>query len=663
MKYLFVIYFLFQIYSTSANAQSYKYHTVKKGETVFSISQAYSIDEEDIYKYNPEAKEGIGIDQKLVIPISESNDSESPASGTTSNTTEFIEHKVKKKETLYSLSKEYNVSVDDIKRYNKQLYSKELQMGETIKIPSEAGAPFESIVTVNSPEGISVATSKSQQNQITRTREHIVLPKETKYGIARKYGMTVKELEALNPTAEVLQPGMMIRVGTNVLKDEPVIITDDRFRFYEVKPQETLFSLSQRFGISQDSLRQLNPALQEGLKFGMVLKLPKKDVDSEEIDDNAYTGRGEDADTKMDLSEFIENRSTKEIAVMLPYHLNKIDVDSLASYRNTIVNERVVRISLDFYSGVLMAVEKAKTMGISTNLKVYDTKQNAAEVANIINTNNFDNIDAVIGPLVQEATEAAASRLESKNIPVINPLSNRRMRGYKNLFQSRPGDDFMRSAMIDYIVKNSSGKNIVIIADGKSFQIKSDLNNLIPSAKTVNPTGNFVSEEKLSQIMTSGENWIILESDNINVVSSTTSALNRLARNHDITLLTTHKNDTYENDIISNNHLGMLKFRYPSVDREYDSKLSEDFIRDYASRFNIEPNQYAVRGYDLTLDILLRLSSAENLYESFEKYPGYTEYYESKFHYMPNADGGYTNDAIYILQLNEDLTISKANDF
>jgi len=71
MKYLFVICFLFQIYATSANAQSFKYHTVKKGETVFSISQAYSIDEEDIYKYNPEAKEGVGIDQKLVIPIGE----------------------------------------------------------------------------------------------------------------------------------------------------------------------------------------------------------------------------------------------------------------------------------------------------------------------------------------------------------------------------------------------------------------------------------------------------------------------------------------------------------------------------------------------------------------------------------------------------------------
>lgn len=660
MKYLLVICFLFQIYSTSANAQAYKYHTVKKGETVFSISQNYNIDEEDIYKYNPEAREGIGINEKLVIPVSESNTSQK---SNVSATTQFVEHTVKKKETLYSLSKEYNVNIDDIKRYNKQLYSEELQMGEMIRIPSGNSSPQRSVVTENTPPATKpVVTGRPQEQQISSTREHIVLPKETKYGIARKYGMTVKELESLNPMVEVLQPDMMIRVGTDVLDDEPVIITDERFRFYEVKPQETLYRLSERFGVSQDSLKQLNPALKEGLKFGMVLKVPRKNKDGEVIDDDAYTGRGEKADTKMDLSRYIDNRSTKEIVLLLPYHLDKIEEDSIATYRKAILNERVVRISLDFYSGVLMAVDKAKSMGISTNLKVYDTKQNENEVANIINANNFSNVDAVIGPLLQKTSESAASRLESKNIPVINPLSNRSMRGYANLFQSNPGDELTKKAMLDYLSRNAPGKNVIIIADGKFFQIKSELNSVIPSARNINPSSNFVSEATLAGMMTGGENWVILESDNINLVSSVTSALNRLARSRNITLLTTNKNSAYESDIISNNHLGKLKFRYPSVDKEYDSEVSEDFIEDYKTRFNIEPNKYALRGYDLTMDVLLRLASSKDLYESFEKYPGYTEYYESKFHYMLNAGGGYTNDAIYILQLNEDLTISEAND-
>jgi LysM repeat protein len=658
MKYLFVICFLFQIYSTSANAQAYKYHTVKKGETVFSISQSYNIDEEDIYKYNPDAKEGISIDEKLVIPVSESKPNNSAE-----QSTQFVEHKVQKKETLYSLSKEYNVSVDDIKRYNKQLYSKELQMGETIRIPSgtsNSSKDSGSIITQNTPKP-APSDNQLSKNQISKTREHIVLPKETRYGIARKYGMTLKELDALNPSVDVIQPGMMIRVGTDVLDDEPVIITDDRFTFYEVKPKETLFSLTRRFGVSLDSLKRLNPALNDGLKFGMVLKVPEN-PDGKNTDDEAFAGMEEGADSKIDLSRNLANRSTKEIALMLPFHLNIIDEDSIKTYRDAIMKERVVRISLDFYSGVLMALDETKAMGISTNLKVYDTKQKAAEVANIINTSNFSNTDAVIGPFVQETTEAAASRLESRNVPVINPLSNRNMRGYQNLFQSRPSQELLKNAMLDYISRNANGKNVIIVADGRAFQIKSELNSLLQAAGTITPTDNYVSEAALAAKMREGANWVILESDNINVVSSTTSALNRLARKYDITLLTTDKNDAYESDIISNNHLGTLKLHYPSVDKEYDTEISERFIDEYEERFGIEPNQYALRGYDLTMDVVLRLASAEDLYQSFEKYPGYTEYYESKFHYLPKSGGGFTNDAVYILKLNKDLTISEAND-
>ncbi|MFV8224566.1 amino acid ABC transporter substrate-binding protein [Christiangramia aquimixticola] len=650
MKYLFVICFLFLSLTSAVNAQSFKYHTVKKGETVFSISQSYSIDEEDIYKYNPDARQGIGINEKLVIPI-ENN-------ATSSNTSvQFKEHKVKKKETLYSLSREYNVSVDDIKRYNKHLYSSELQMGEVLQIPV-GQIPS----TVLPKKETTVAPKPSAVSQNFKTREHIVLPKETKYGIARKYGMTLTELNELNPKVEVLQPGMMIRVGTNVLEDEPVIITDDRFRFYEVKPQETLYSLSQRFGVSQDSLRRLNPALDEGLKFGMVLKVPAREGEDIENDSDFEVQPGT-ANTLVDLSTSLSNRSkTKEIVLLLPYHLNMVQEDSLQTYRKAIMDERVLRISLDFYSGVLMAVEKAKKLGISTNLRVFDTKREASEIQSIIYSNNFDNVDAVIGPLMKDVTETTASLLQNKNVPVINPLSNREMKGYTNLVQSRPNEEYMQEKMVDYIARNASGKNVIVVADGKSYTIKNKIMNAIPSARAANPSDNYIAESKLAEMLKPGENWVILESESINLVSSVTAALNRLARAHNIKLFTTNKNNSYESDIVSNNHLGKLQMHYPSVDKEYDTAKTKDFIEDYEKKYKIQPNQYAIRGYDLTLDVLLRLASSQNLYESFEKFPGYTEYYESKFHYMPKPNGGYLNDAIYILKLNEDLTISEAND-
>src|SRR5690606_30328579 len=196
--------------------------------------------------------------------------------------TTFKEHKVQRQETLYSLSKQYEVSQDDIKRYNKDLYSRELQSGETIRIPVFAQPAVSETRPANQTKPLSTPSSKPSQTP--GTREHIILPKETKYGIARKYGMTVEELEELNPTVDVLQPGIMLKVGTNVL-DEPVIITDDAFQFYEVQPQETLFSLTRRFQVDQDSLIALNPALKEGLKWGMVLKVPTKDSSGRKLPD------------------------------------------------------------------------------------------------------------------------------------------------------------------------------------------------------------------------------------------------------------------------------------------------------------------------------------------------------------------------------------------
>ncbi|MFD1095419.1 amino acid ABC transporter substrate-binding protein [Salegentibacter chungangensis] len=657
MKYLFILCFFFQIYSISAVGQEYKYHTVQKGETVYSIAKSYNISEEAIYKYNPDAKEGIEVAAKLVIPVSEVKKQNADVN--------FRTHKVERKETLYSLSKQYNVDIDDIKRYNKHLYAEELQTGEVVRIPVFAKTP--SVVERTS-------NSKKSNVQDKSTREHIVLPKETKYGIARKYGLTVKELEELNPKVEVLKPGVMLKVGTDVLDDQVILATND-FEFYEVKPKETIFGLTRKFEVDKDSLMALNPALKNGLKSGMVLKVPNKGVgvgnlgetetekfksdDSKEADSET-----EVVEEKINLRNNLTNFKTKEIALMLPYHLDKVEADSLATYKDAILNERVLRISLDFYSGVLMAVERAKEMGISTNLRVFDTKQSTYEVNNIINRNNFSNTDAVIGPLLKNTTEAAAAQLNRQEVPVISPLSNRAMRPMSNLFQSRPTDDILAEAMLNYLSNNVEGKNLIVIADPQAYKIKSTLSGLFPSARFVTPSEGFVSEESIAKTLSkTKKNWVILESDGVGTLTSAISALNRLARENEIRLFTTNKNNSYDNDNVPNEHLAKLNFHYPSVDKEYDPEFSAEFIDRYAEKYGAVPNQYAVRGYDLTLDILLRLATAEDLYESFVKYRGYTEYNENKFHYLPSSGGGFHNDAVYIMRINPDLTLSVVNDF
>ena len=669
MRYLLILCLFIQVITTSAFGQAYKYHTVSSGETVYSISKKYEISQEDLLKYNPDAKAGLQVNDKLVIPIT-GNTYEISAKKAIS----FNSHKVQKKETLYSLSKQYGVSVEDIKKYNKQLYSKELQNGEIIQIPVLVvdDSPTEKVIIAESkpaPVKERVIIAEKEENtappvrrnaQNNKTREHIILPKETKYGIARKYGMTVKELEELNPMVGTLRPGIMLKVGTNVL-DQPVIITDDAFEFYEVQPQETMYGLTRRFQVEEDSLVALNPALKEGLKWGMILKVPTKDSKGRKLED-VEVSEIPDLPTSelraMDLTSKLKNFETKNLVLMLPYNLNTIRNDSTSNASEVLMKDGVLRISLDFYSGVLLAVDKAKDLGISTNLRIYDTQKQAGKVSSIISGNEFRNVDAVIGPLLQATSEEAASKLSSLKVPVISPMTNRELRDIPNLYQSRPSDDMLRSAMIDYLKNNSVGKNVIIVADGASANTKAKLMSALPNAKVVNPGTNNVSEGSLGAALDkSRENWIILESESLGLLGSATSALSRLSRSNRITLFTTNKNNSYESDVVNNVHLGDLNFHFPSEYKEFDESVSDDFIDAYKSKYGFIPNKYTVRGYDLTLDILLRLAAMGSIEESV-KANIITEYVENKFLYKPKPNGGFYNDAIYIMHLNKDLTLS-----
>lgn len=653
MKVIVILFLIFHGFSFSANAQAYKYHTVEPEENVFRIAQKYNITAEAIYKLNPDARNGVNVGSKLVIPI---GDSSSQADISKPQAASFIEHKVQRHETIYRLARQYNVSEDDIKRYNKQLYSKELQVGETIQIPVFAIPDANAATQPSRP--IPASQPIRTNAQLSNTREHIIIPKETKYGIARKYGMTVEELEKMNPTVEVLQPGIMLKVGTNVL-DEPVIITDDAYQFYEVQPQETIFGLTQRFQIDQDSLIALNPALKDGLKWGMVLKVPTKDSRGRELENIEYV-EVESFETRAELSRNLKDFSTKNLVLMLPFNASKVRNDSVSNSRQVLQNDRVMRISLDFYSGVLMALETAREMGISTNLRVYDTQEKPGTVSSLINNNNFSNVHAVIGPLFQATSEEAASRLANSGVPVISPITNRELRGIPNLYQARPSDDMLTEAMITYLKEHSQGKNVIIVADSKKSEIRNKLISAIPTARLVSPGGTNFSEGSLSpSLMRDRENWVILESENVALLGSATSAMHRLARNNKIRLFTTNKNTSFEHDVIVNEHLGKLNFTFPSEYREFNETGSNSFIDNYKAKYGVIPDRYTVRGYDLTLDILLRLGAMSTLERSVQDNV-ITEYVENKFYYRPRVNGGFSNNAVYIMQLNEDLILSVA---
>jgi len=638
IKFFSIVCLVFFISINTAKAQNYKTHKVKQGETIESISKLYYVTPYDIYSLNPDAKKGLKPNSLLIIPKPKVESV--PKVTVTKELMGFKTHKTGKKETLYSLAKEYNVSEDDIKKYNTFLYSNPLKKGDKLEIPV-----FKTIEITKTKD---------------LTRSYTVLPKEGKWRIAYKFGITIAELESLNPNmGEVLREGETINVPNITKYDEKVI--DEQYSYYKVLPKEGFYRLKLKLGLEQDQLEALNPELKEsGLKDGMILKIPfDKNLESDESNENVSNLIGK-----------IKDYKTKHIAVMLPFRLDRVDFDSIPATKKSITSDPYLNASLDFHSGILIAIDSLKNLGISLKVDVYDTKYQVGEVSKIIENNDFESLDAVIGPLTPNNFERAASELKKYNVPVVSPIGEN-LNLYDNVFQSRPSAELLKSKTIDYVKSISGPKNIVIISDTKNSQIAAALKLEFTFASHVRSRkdkegkeANYVLADDVASVLKPGLNIVFLETQNEGLASNATSILNSLITagnaeeniaKKDIILVTTNINSAFEGDEISNEHLSNLSFTFATMSRTKNIEDNNYFIKKYEDTYHITPNKRAIRGFDVTMDIVLRLATSDDLYKSVNETP-LTEYVESKFEYKKKLFGGYYNDSAYLVKY-QDLRI------
>ena len=635
-------------FSVYSYAQNLKTHTVKAGESIEGIAKLYKISTADIYALNPDAKSAFVVNTILLIPESFLDKLE-----TTVRDKELLSykvHKVRRKETLFSIAQKYDLTIEDIKAHNKRLYTNKLRSGKKIYIPI-----FKEL------------ENDSYKNSL---QLYTVLAKEGKWRIAYKFGISVPQLDALNPGIEpLLKEGQQINVP-NITASAKKQIEEDQFAYYIVKPSEGFYRLKKKLGLSRETLEMLNPELvQSGLKLGMVLKLPKSSVRQLEL---ASTSPTVLADSLVDLSP-------KNIGILLAFKTKTIDSDSLNLAKEQLKRDGYINISTDFYSGVLVAIDSAKQLGISVNLDVFDTNAKAIDLKRLLSQNNFSKYDAVLGPLTLQNLELTAKKLLNDNIPVVSPFVKSK-KSYPNVFQTIPDSQWMRSKMLYYVKSDTIPHNTVIIYDSKNAATANYLKNEFPSASLLTSKINdedveqfYLMLEDVQQVLPSGRTKVFLESSNESFISNVTSMLNamngittvideeddeiEIEIERDIILLTTSKNKAFEGLNVSNYDLSNLHFQYPSIN--FNTSISNSFQENYLNRFGTFPSKYAIRGFDLTLDVLLRLCSFGSLYAATPALK--TSYISNKFKYDIPLSGAYKNEAFFILKY-EDLEIIKVQD-
>lgn len=624
-------------FTIGLSAQNYIEHTVKPGESIDDIAKKYLVTPFDIYALNPDAKRKFQPNTVLIIPNSKiKND---PIVENQRELINYKTHKVRRKETLYGLAKTYNVTEEELKKANRFLYAENLKKGDKIRIPQ-------------------YRTVTSKQTLKNTVKKYTVQPKEGKWRIAYKFGITVEELEALNPfMSEVIQPGDELNVPN--IKDEEEKNIEPTSNYYKVLPKETFYSLKGKLQLTQEQLEQLNPDLKiTGLKAGMVLKVPA----------NTDVTSGSESMETTDLKGSLTNFKTKKLALMMPYQLHRIDVDSVEEAKEMIKNSKRLSAVLDFHIGVKMALDSAKQLGISTDLKVLDTRYHVSTTTKLLEENDFSDYDAVIGPMEESSFDRVALALKKDHVPVIAAM-NKPKDVYSNVFQSVPENKLLTKAMIDFVKADSLKTQVVIISDHAHKATSEALQKEFPRSKLIfsrkdkkdkTKDAHFIYQTDLHNVFSAGKTYVFLETDNNSFASGVISLLNGLVTNStQIVLATTDKNKAFEGKDIDNNNLSNLKFHYPSINKDFDETKVNGFIQTYRKEYGVSPSKYAVRGFDITLDILMRLASAENLYDASVDTVE-TEHIENKFRYNKALFGGYVNQAVYIVRY-DDLRIVKAN--
>jgi LysM repeat protein len=240
--------------------KSFILHRVEPKETLFGISRRYSSPVGDIIGANEVLKQGLKIGQTIRIPFTPK--SELPVGS--------ILHKVVPGETLFSISKSYGLTVEQVKQSNK-LIGNDLSIGQSLVIEnatqtipnSQVATPQASTVseTVSIPKSESVSTPTITQKTTSTLREEVAKPKLEKTEPAKSE--TSKASTPTLPTSQPMVPG--------------------EFMTHQVQTGETLFAIATQYGVKVEDLIRLNALTSNNLRTGQNLKVGRGPIEESKV--------------------------------------------------------------------------------------------------------------------------------------------------------------------------------------------------------------------------------------------------------------------------------------------------------------------------------------------------------------------------------------------
>ncbi|MDR1762166.1 MAG: LysM peptidoglycan-binding domain-containing protein [Bacteroidales bacterium] len=497
---------------------------------------------------------------------------------------------------------------------------------------------------------------------------HTVKAKETLYSLARLYSVSVRDIIINNPDAEKLTVNQLLRIP--VVEQKPVEVKKEYESYTQhiVEQGETLYGLARMYGVSVRDILDINSGMDVNLAINQVVFIPcnnckrlsekQNQVPQQQVqpaqqtsNDDADKSEKKDSDKekKNDTNEqqitpysifdgredTINTDKNLHVVLMLPLFLNKTANTAPVSDKIEINSDSYP--FLQYYEGALLALDSLKHLGISLTYTVYDTEKDTSVTRQIVRGLDPSSIDLIIGPVFKETFSIASGFARKNNIPIISPLSSEDLpvKNNASIIQMNTPQQYRYESMAKFVTQYND-VNLIIIYNSKDLEganvtaCKRVFNtkystlmksNNITMTEVFFPQGGMTEVEK--QMNVNKKNIFIVFSHNQAFVNNLVTKLYQLVKRYDIHLIGLPNWEKYEN--LELDFLFDMQFQFAANGYvDYSQEAVKSFVQNYRSVFKTEPTKFSFQGFDHTLyfvEALARKNDDEKLSDYVIKNP------------------------------------------
>ena len=577
------------------NASTYK---VQPGDTKYGISKRFGLSINALENENPDIKNGLkpgdilNIANAKNLEVSSLSNSEALL-----NHSESIPYKVKKGETLYSISQANDVTVNQLRNANKDIITDVLKVGTIINIPV-----FDDLRDSNT---------------------YIIKKGDTKYSLSKRFNKSIIELENANPDIK-----STLRIGSTI-----VIPNEINSEVEESNKKNVIQVIT-----PTEDTNKIITETETSIEVNKIPEISKQAV----VKSDVYNS----------LTETIDKSKQNKVLLFTPFTKTQFEgfTNNPAEFQS--LENNLLKQNVEFHRGALMAIDSIKSLGYNSEIKIsaLENSNLKNKVSDAINANAMIAYDGIILPFYLNKSELIASLVKADNIPVITTYAENNKDNLSNLFEALPSPYIQRLKMLEYL--KTKNANYIVIADRE--QNKNQILEKLPRAKylKLNTNGSFDEDNLISMLDKNQKNYIVLESAKSSVLISSTNLLLRVLSSYKIELAILEQSLMPDISKVSSRRLKILKMVYPSLSITSLTETPNNFKTQYRNTYNSDATINVLLGFDIIYDSLIRLLQSNN----FDKIAQSTKSQQLYlvFDYKQNGLGRFSNNNIIIKQYDKD---------